>query len=91
MMSGGLTLGLPKKSLIIGISHSADFEQLSDQADKWAARAVDAIIADLKPVERASIYHAYLETVWIYKYEVEPILVVAHESIRLALNRKGIV
>lgn len=91
MRASNMGLGLPTKSPAIGISHSADFDQLAGQADRWAARAVDAIISDLRLLERDAVHHAYLETKWQHRMDVEPVLVIACESIRLALNRKGVV
>lgn len=75
----------------IGISHSADFDQLAGQADRVAAKAIDAIIRDLKPMEHKAIGWGYLGEDWDYRAEPEAVLVVATESVRLGMNRRGIV
>lgn len=92
MMSGDFAeLGLPGRSSGMGYSHSADFDQLADQADKVAARACDAVIRGLKPLEAKAIRCAYLEEEWVSLLNEAAVLVVAKESVRLGLNRRGIV
>lgn len=75
---------------VMAISHTADFDQLANKADAWAAAATDAVIAGLKRLERDAISHAYLETRWVHPHPVEPILVVAVEGVRIGLRKKGV-
>lgn len=87
-------LGMPSRaSAGIGISHAADFDQLADNADVIAARAVDAIIGhDLKPLEAKSLKCEYLGEKWLRPdVDMGLILVVAKEGLMRGLNRKGIV
>lgn len=75
----------------IGISHSADFDQLADQADRVLARTVDAIIRDLKPLEQKALRCRYLYEDWTDSREMALFVVLAKEGVRLGLNRKGVV
>lgn len=75
----------------IGISHSADFDQLADIADRVSAKACDAVIRDLKPLERKAIHCAYLGEEWTSVLQEGAVLVVAKESVRLALNKRGVI
>jgi hypothetical protein len=85
-------LSLPGRACAgMGISHSADFDQLADQSDRVAARAVDAIIRDLKPLEAKAIRCSYLGEEWTSKLQEAAVLVVAKESVRAGLARKGMV
>lgn len=74
----------------IGISHSADFDQLADLADRSSARACDAVIRDLKPLEQKAIRCAYLGEDWTRPEHEGAVLVVAKESVRLGLNKRGV-
>lgn len=93
MRSGGTAiLGIPGRACAgMGISHSADFDQLADQSDRVAAKAVDAVIRDLKPLEAKAIRCSYLGEDWTAKEQEGAVLVIAKESVRMGLNRRGIV
>lgn len=62
-------LGFPKASPMfkhlqsVGVSNDA-FEHLCEQADTFAAHAIDAVIDGLSPIERAAIYHKHLASVF---------------------------
>lgn len=85
-------LGLPGRACGgMGISHSADFDQLADQADRVAAKACDAVIRNLKPLEQKAIRCAYLGEEWTSVLPEGAVLVVAKEALRIGLNRRGIV
>jgi len=75
----------------IGISHTADFDQLADQADRVLARAVDAIIRDLRPLEQKALRCRYLHETWCSPHPLGAVVLVARESVRMGLNRRGIV
>lgn len=61
----------------------------------FMSRMTDAVINDLKPLERQAIYCEYLkaksgkEIPWTSNLPIGPILVMAHESVRMGLRRKG--
>jgi hypothetical protein len=87
-------LGMPRSaSGGIGVSHSADFDQLADAADVVAAKAVDAIIShDLKPLEAKAMKCEYLGEKWLRDdMDMGLVLVIAKEGLMRGLNRKGIV
>ena len=75
----------------IGISHTADFDQLADQADRTVAKSVDAVIRGLKPLEQKALRCRYLHEEWTSILQQAQIVIVAKESLRLGLNRRGIV
>jgi hypothetical protein len=75
----------------MGISHTADFDQLADAADLNVARAVDAIIRDLKPLEAKALRCRYLHEQWTSVLSMAAVVVVAMEGVRTGLNRRGIV
>jgi hypothetical protein len=85
-------LGAPRRaSGGIGISHTADFEQLADNADRVAADWVDAIIQDLSAIEQKALRCEYLSETWLSKTPIHLVLVLAHESVRKGLDKRGIV
>lgn len=86
-------MGMPRcASGNIGISHSADFDQLADIADVIAAKAVDGILShDLKPLEYKAIKCDYLGEKWPSVLDMGLVLVVAKEALMRGLNKKGIV
>jgi hypothetical protein len=61
----------------------------------FMSQMVDAVIKDLKPMERQAIFCEYLrdrdgnEMPWTYDFPLGRILVVAYESIRMGLKKKG--
>lgn len=75
----------------IGISHSADFDQLADGADRNVAKMVDAIIRGLKPLEQKALRCRYLHEDWTSPLPMAHIVVIAKEALRLGLNKRGIV
>lgn len=93
MRTGGYTgLSAPHRaSGGIGISHTADFDQLADIADMQSAKACDAVIRGLRPLEQKAIRCAYLGEEWTSVLQEGAVLVVAKEAVRLGLNRRGIV
>lgn len=83
-------LRTPGRSACIGISHSADFDQLADAADRSIARAVDAAIQDLKPLEQKALRCAYLGEQWASPLSEAAVLVVAREHLSIVANRRGL-
>jgi hypothetical protein len=63
-------------------SHS-DFEQMVEHCDARDARAVDAAVWDLSPVERAAVLHRHSAAVW--RTQREP-LAEAYARARRALS-----
>lgn len=62
-------LGYPKvsplfKGVCSGAASEDAFEHLCEQADAFAAHAIDAVIDGLSPVEKAAIYHKHLHAVF---------------------------
>lgn len=47
-----------------GVAGDDTFDLLCEQSDTWVAKAVDAIIDDLPPIERSAIYHRHLDAVF---------------------------
>ena len=47
-----------------GVSSSSDFDGMCEQADRVAARAVDAILEGLAPSEQAAVRHLHLGVAW---------------------------
>lgn len=84
-------LRLPGRASGMGYSHGADVDQLGDIADRTAARAVDAIIRDLKPLEQKALRCEYLAEEWTSPTPHELVLVLAREAVRAGLDRRGIV
>lgn len=93
MRSGSYAgLGMPGRACAgMGISHSADFDQLADIADRTAAKACDAVIRNLKPLEQKAIRCAYLGEEWTSVLQEGAVLVVAKEALKMGLDRRGIV
>ena len=59
------------------------FDHLCDAADAYAARAMDAIIDSLPPIERAAVYHIHLAAVFRMR-DVQG----AYEQARIAIRKK---
>lgn len=60
------------------------------KADVDLARITDAVIRDLKRLEREAIEAEYLRREWRNGVSVHTVLVLAHESVRRGLERRGI-
>jgi hypothetical protein len=85
-------LGAPKRaSGGIGISHTADFEQLADNADRVVADWIDAIILDLPAIEQKALRCEYLYEKWESRTPIHLVLVLARESVRRGMDKRGIV
>lgn len=65
MEHGGGVRGFPSRSAgFVAGGNSTSFDDMIETADIAAARAVDAIIDGLAPIEQVAIHHAYLAAVW---------------------------
>lgn len=87
-------LGYPKQSPMFsgaqGGAVSPDtFDHLCEQADAWVARAMDAIIDDLPPIERAAIYHLHLCAVFRGR-DLDAAYAAALEHLGMAMAAKGL-
>jgi hypothetical protein len=92
LRGSGMRLGYPSRaSGGIGISHSADFDQMADNADNTIASWVDAIIRGLGNLEQKALRVEYLGERWTSPTEIGLVLVIAREGVRAGLDRKGIV
>jgi hypothetical protein len=60
-----------------------------DKHDRQMGQIVDAVVRDLKPIERDAIEHEYLERMWSHSLDIHRVLVIAHEAVRMGLARKG--
>jgi len=90
MRGTGNALGYPTKIAMIGVSGASDFDDLCDAADTTIARAVDALIDDLGPSQRASVYHVHLAAVWRFREPVEELYERARTAVEAGLSRKGL-
>lgn len=91
MRSRGLSnFHVRAKSVGEGFTHY-DTDGEYEKSDAWVAENVDAIIRDLKRLERAALECEYLGAAWLEKIDIGLILVVAREGVRMGLNRRGIV
>ena len=59
------------------------------KADVELARLTDAVIRDLKRLEREAIEAEYIRRPWTSAISVHAVLVLAHESVRKGLERRG--
>ena len=92
MRSGGKTqfhvgggLGLQ------GFTHF-DTESSYDKSDNDTAIMVDAIIRDLKQMERDSLHTEYLGKVWPNKPEIlGMVLVLAREQVQAGIRKRGLI
>lgn len=76
----------------MGISHTADFDQLAEISDAVKAKAIDACMGDLKRLEAQAIRTEYLGEHWPENApELHLVLVIAREHLRAILDRRGIV
>jgi hypothetical protein len=86
-------LGYPTKSLMIasgGASGGDAFEIMCDDMDITNARAIDAIIDDLKPPYKTAIYHQWLKNKFFWPtHELD--YEIALETIMKVADRKGII
>ena len=66
MRTGGTKgLGAPTKAAgFVGGGYNNDFDSMCLEADSVAARAMDALILGLTPVQQACIHHKYLSAVY---------------------------
>jgi hypothetical protein len=71
-----------------GFTHH-DTDSAYDKHDLFMGQTTDAVIRDLKALERDAIEAEYLERVWAHTVSVHHVLVIAHEAVRLGLKRKG--
>jgi hypothetical protein len=69
----------------------ASFEDLTDQADTYAARTVDGLIASLEAIHQHAIHTAWLGERW--RYPDEPLELVydeARQKLEPGLTRWGL-
>jgi hypothetical protein len=73
---------------------SSTFEELLEQVDSVAMRAVDGSVDSLPPINKAAIYRNYeLCGVWRFpraNYTYQQALDDAHDMLILSLKRKGV-
>ena len=73
-----------------GFTHY-DTESERDKSDAKTADIVDAIIRDLKPMERDALNTEYLGVKWTNtEFALTVALVLAREQVQLGINRRGI-
>lgn len=74
---------------------STSFEELLEQVDGVAMKAIDASIDSLQPAQKAAIYRRYeICAVWRFPrpgYTYEQALSDAHDALVITLRRKGII
>lgn len=85
--------GYPSRSSVCGISHATSFDDMVAESDRRIARAVDAVITSLPPVQRAAIHHMHLHAVYRFPrlgrgFEIA--YSAAFEALRRGLQRRGI-
>jgi len=73
-----------------GFTHY-DTESAYEQMDISSAKATDAAIGDLKPLERAAINCEYLGAKWTYEGPQHAVLAIARHAVRMGLERRSIV
>ena len=71
-----------------GYTHQ-DTEGAYIRSDIQMGQIADAVVRDLKLLERDAIHAEYLDCAWPHDMSVNRVLVIAHESVRLGLKRKG--
>lgn len=89
MFSGGYSgFHVASGSVGEGFKHY-DSEGEYRKADVELAKLTDAVIRDLKRLEREAIEAEYLRREWRNAVSVHTVLVPAHESVRRGLERRG--
>jgi hypothetical protein len=90
MFSGGYTgFHVGAGSVGEGFRHCDWDGEAYRQSDVNMAKLTDAVIRDLKPAEREAIEAEYLRRAWTRSIPIGPVLVLAHESVRRGLERRG--
>lgn len=77
----------------MGIQRRSNFDSMCDTADARCARAVDAILDGLRPIERASVHHFHLSAVFRFPrtgMSAERAYARARDAVRLGLISRGI-
>ena len=84
--------GYPSRaSSRMGQSGSRDFDSMVAAADGHCARAVDAIVDGLPPVERCAVYHVHLAARFPYPATCAmDVYELARAEIRRGLMKRGI-
>jgi hypothetical protein len=89
MFSGGYTgFHVGAGSVGEGFKHY-DSDGEYRKSDVELAKTTYAVIRDLKPAEREAIEAEYLRRAWTRSTPIGPVLVLAHESVRRGLERRG--
>jgi hypothetical protein len=57
--------------------------------DVFMGQTTDAVIRDLKALEKDAIHSEYLGDKWDHSVSIHHVLVIAHEAVRMGLKRKG--
>ena len=94
MRTGGLRgLGAPTKSAgFVGGGYNNDFDSMCLEADSVAAKAMDALILGLTPVQQATIHHKYLAAVYRFpRCDMESEFLVACVRLEKGMDAKGLV
>ncbi len=91
MFSGGYSeFHVRSLSIGEGFTHY-DSDGEYQKADVALAKLTDAVIRDLKAMEREAIEAEYLRRTWMRAVSIHPVLVIAHEAVRMGLQRKGFI
>jgi hypothetical protein len=86
-----LAYGWPSRaSGLIGKSNSTDFDTMVHAADVRCAVAVDVLVDDLPPSQRAAIYAVKLATDWDFRWPLQEVYEMALGNIARALGQRGI-
>lgn len=85
--------GYPGRSAMLSGTGSQTFDDLCADADDWKCKVIDACIDDLLPAQRAAVMRRYgVAAVFRFpRLNYAELLSAAHDSLLLALPRRGVV
>lgn len=90
MQRGNGVLGY-KILAVYGANGSRHLQDWEEEMDDYCARATDACLQDLEPVERCAVEHQWLQAVFRFRPGVfDASLSSAAEKLKKFLDRKGI-
>lgn len=74
-----------------GHKGSTTFDEMVENADRIAARAVDAILGNLPPAQQCAVHHVWLGASWRFpRNNVDALLELAKMAVRRGLSERGI-
>lgn len=89
MRRGQIDVGFRKKSSIFATGGINRFEDLANEADISAARAMDAIISDLPLHQQAAVYHFNLDAVFRFtRLNIDEVYADALVAIEIGIRKK---